>query len=201
MNAPVLSPPSPVRSISPHSLHAVLREGRPCTILDVRTPAEFESAHLPGTHALPLNELSPAALQKLALAPGTDLYLLCQSGGRARRAADQLAAAGVSGCTVVEGGLDACITAGLPVERGASSVLPLMRQVQIVIGLVSGIGAALAVWKHPLFGLIPLFTGAGLLFAGLTGTCGLALLLARMPWNQRGSKPGAATSCCSGGAQ
>ena len=200
MNAPVLSPPSPVRSISPAALRALLRDGRPCAVLDVRTPAEFDSAHLPGAHALPLNELSPAALQKLALAPDAPLYLLCQSGGRARRAADQLAAAGVPGCTVVEGGLDACISAGLPVERGASPVLPLMRQVQIVIGLVSGIGAALAVWKDPLFALVPLFTGTGLLFAGLTGTCGLALLRARMPWNQRGSKP-AATSCCSGGAQ
>jgi hypothetical protein len=106
-------------------------------------------------------------------------------------------------CCVVEGGLEAWTAAGLPVERGASRVLPLMRQVQIVIGLVSGVGAALAIWKHPLFALIPLGTGAGLLFAGLTGTCGLALLLARMPWNQRassnaGGAPGAkaAPSCC-----
>lgn len=200
MNAPALSSPASVRSIAPESLGALLRSGRSCAILDVRTPAEFDAAHLADTHLVPLSELSPAVLSKLQIPSGSELYLLCQSGGRARRAAEQLAAAGVSGCTVVEGGLEAWMAAGLPVERGSGSVLPLMRQVQIVIGLVSGVGAALAIWKHPLFGLIPLFTGAGLLFAGLTGTCGLALLLARMPWNQRRTRP-AAGSCCAGGAQ
>jgi hypothetical protein len=81
-------------------------------------------------------------------------------------------------------------------------VLPLMRQVQIVIGAVSGVGAALALAGDKRFALIPLVTGAGLLFAGLTGTCGLALLLAKMPWNRGDvfkksvSYPKVGASCC-----
>jgi hypothetical protein len=105
--------------------------------------------------------------------------------------------------------MEAWVAAGLPVEKGATRVLPLMRQVQLVIGLVSGTGAALAVWKHPLFALIPLFMSAGLVFAGATGYCGLALLLARMPWNRRpgdgtaqtGTRTGAASCCTPAGGQ
>jgi hypothetical protein len=106
--------------------------------------------------------------------------------------------------------MEAWVAAGLSVEKGTSRVLPLMRQVQLVIGLVSGTGAALAIWKHPLFALIPLFMSAGLVFAGATGYCGLALLLARMPWNRqprggagRGGPPATAASCCAtaGGQQ
>ena len=73
---------------------------------------------------------------------------------------------------------------GLPVERGESKVLPLMRQVQIVVGFLSATGAALALGVNVRFAIIPLLTGCGLLFAGLTGTCGMALLLAKMPWNR-----------------
>jgi hypothetical protein len=74
--------------------------------------------------------------------------------------------------------------AGLPVNRGESKVLPLMRQVQIAVGLVSAVGAALALGVDPRFAIVPLVMGCGLLFAGVTGFCGLALLLAKMPWNK-----------------
>jgi hypothetical protein len=82
--------------------------------------------------------------------------------------------------------------AGLPVDRGQSRVLPLMRQVQITVGLISGAGAVLALAVNPLFAIIPLVTGCGLLFAGITGTCGMALLLAKMPWNRAQS----CGACC-----
>jgi len=87
---------------------------------------------------------------------------------------------------LVEGGTQAWIDAGLPVNRGESKVLPLMRQVQIVVGLVSAVGAGLALAVNPWFALLPLVTGCGLLFAGIAGFCGLALVLARMPWNKSG---------------
>lgn len=163
-----------------------LELGVPCRILDVRTAPEFEAAHLRSSMNHPLDVLNPEDLRQ-ALSQDGPLYVMCQAGGRAGRAGQILAKAGVSS-HVVEGGLDAWIAAGFPVERGASRVLPLMRQVQIVVGLVSGAGSALALFKNPLFALIPLGMGAGLLFAGLTGTCGLALLLARMPWN-RSARP------------
>ena len=102
--------------------------------------------------------------------------------------------AGFDRCVLVEGGTQAWIDAGLPVIRGTSKTLPLMRQVQIVVGLVSATGAALALAVNHRFAIIPLLMGCGLLFAGLTGTCGLALLLAKMPWNRAATcEP---VSCC-----
>jgi fatty acid desaturase len=93
-----------------------------------------------------------------------------------------------------KGARRAWIDAGLPTERAQSTVLPLMRQVQITVGLISAAGAALALAVNPLFAIIPLVMGCGLLFAGLTGMCGLALLLAKMPWNRAQS----CGSCCEG---
>jgi rhodanese-related sulfurtransferase len=168
----------------------------------VRSPAEYDAAHLPGSVLLPLDQLRPDRLRELQIPLEGDFFVLCQSGGRARKAARQLAASGFLRSWVVEGGLDACIQAGLTVDRGTRAVLPLMRQVQIVIGTVSSAGAGLALLKDPRFAVIPLFTGLGLLFAGLTGTCGLALLLARMPWNRRRAGAGAGDKgggCCTVG--
>ena len=196
------APVSPQR-VFPAAVASLLQAGSPCRILDVRSRGEWESAHLAGATLQPLDVLDPADWGgRPGGEPPAPLFVLCQAGGRATRAAGMLCAAGVP-CSVIEGGLDAWRAAGLPVVQGKSKVLPLMRQVQIVIGLVSGVGSALAVWKHPLFGLIPLAMGAGLLFAGLSGTCGLALLLARMPWNRgtqgsasSASHPQPAASCC-----
>jgi rhodanese-related sulfurtransferase len=201
MNATENLPPrvSPGR-IQPDQLAALLRNGNQALLLDVRSPAEYDAQHVAGTHLQPLDSLDPAEWARRS-AEGP-LYVFCQSGGRASRAANLLAAQGVT-CSVVDGGVEAWSAAGLPVEKAASKVLPLMRQVQLVIGLVSGTGAALAVWKHPLFALIPLFTSAGLVFAGATGYCGLAMLMARMPWNRRRNTDGknsqyapATASCC-----
>ena len=85
---------------------------------------------------------------------------------------------------LVEGGTQAWMEAGLPVDRGETGVLSLLRQTQIAVGAVSAGGALLALAAHPWFALIPLVTGCGLLVAGLTGFCGLALVLAKMPWNR-----------------
>ncbi len=197
------APSSTPQSVSPAAVALLLQAGKPCQILDVRSRGEWESAHVDGAVLQPLDVLDRAQWSGREVSgPQAPLFILCQAGGRAARAASVLSAAGVP-CSVIEGGLDAWKAAGLPVVFGKSKVLPLMRQVQIVIGLVSGVGSALAVWNHPLFGLIPLAMGAGLLFAGLSGTCGLALLMARMPWN-RGTQVSAGTasntqpaaSCC-----
>jgi rhodanese-related sulfurtransferase len=193
--------PSRVPSrIAPTHLAALLGEGRQLRLLDVRSPAEYDAQHVAGAVLQPLDALNPA--DWTGQNGGGPLYVFCQSGGRASRAAALLAQQGVD-CCVVDGGLEAWAGAGLPVEKGVSKVLPLMRQVQLVVGLVGGVGAALAVWKHPLFALVPLFMSAGLVFAGATGYCGLALLLARMPWNRRTTAGGnlptgqsASASCC-----
>ncbi|MGP8201110.1 MAG: rhodanese-like domain-containing protein [Limisphaerales bacterium] len=171
-------------SIQPLELQRLLATGAPAQLLDVRTPGEFATAHVPGAKLIPLDDLKPDAFRRERGAEEIPVYVLCQSGGRARKAIEKLERAGVQGCVLVEGGTQAWIDAGLPTERTKSSALPLMRQVQITVGFVSAVGAALALAVNPLFAIIPLVMGGGLLFAGLTGICGLALLLAKMPWNR-----------------
>jgi rhodanese-related sulfurtransferase len=182
------------RSIGVSELQRRLAAGGPALLLDVRTPGEHAAAHVPGTKLIPLDELDAAILCRERGADGTPVYVLCQSGGRAKRAIEKLERAGVQGCVLVEGGTQAWIDAGLPVARGESRVLPLMRQVQITVGFFSAVGAALAVFVDAKFALIPLVVGCGLLFAGLTGFCGLAMLLAKMPWNKAPNCD--STSCC-----
>ncbi len=179
-------------SIAPGELHRALTAGAPAQLLDVRTPAEFAAAHVRGAKLIPLDDLDPAAFARRRGAEESPVYVLCQSGGRARKAIERLERAGVRGCVLVEGGIQGWMDAGLPVERGQSRVLPLMRQVQITVGFISAAGAVLALASDPLFAIIPLVMGCGLLFAGLSGLCGLALVLAKMPWNRA---PGCG-SCC-----
>lgn len=171
------------RTITPAELYARACEGGPLEILDVRTPAEFAGAHVGGAKPLPLGDLDAEAFARIRRA-GSPLYVICQGGTRARTAIEMLRRAGCEDGVLVEGGTHAWIDAGLPVVRGTSKVLPLMRQVQIVVGAVSAIGALLALTVNPWFAAVPLLTGCGLLIAGLTGMCGMALLLARMPWNR-----------------
>jgi rhodanese-related sulfurtransferase len=171
-------------SIQPLQLQRLLAAGGPVQLLDVRTPGEFAAAHVPGARLIPLDDLDAGAFQRQGGANDRPLYVLCQSGGRARRAIEKLERAGVRGCVLVEGGTQGWMDAGLPVNRGRSRVLPLMRQVQITVGLISAVGVVLALAANPLFAVIPLVTGCGLVFAGITGTCGMALLLAKMPWNR-----------------
>ena len=177
--------------IAPRELHQLLRSGAALELLDVRTPGEFSNAHVPGARLIPLDDLDAAAFLRQR-APEKTIYILCQSGGRARKAIERFRCAGFEDCVLVEGGTQAWMDAGLPVNRGESKVLPLMRQVQIVVGAITTTGAALALTVNPWFVLIPLAMGCGLLFAGITGFCGLALVLTKMPWNRIGNR----NSCC-----
>lgn len=171
-------------SITPKNLHQLRESGSSVELLDVRTPPEFANAHVAGAKLVPLNQLDPKAFLAQRGKDSQPLYVLCQAGGRAAKAIEGFRQVGFENAILVEGGTQAWIDAGLPIERGETKVLPLMRQVQIVIGLFSGLGAILALTVNPLWALLPLFTGAGLVFAGVTGICGLALLMAKAPWNK-----------------
>jgi rhodanese-related sulfurtransferase len=174
----------PGSAVSPRELHRRLAAGGSAELLDVRTPGEYAAAHVSGARLLPLGELDAAAFLRQRGANDNPIYVLCQSGGRARRAIEQFKSAGFDGCVLVEGGTQGWMDAGLPVNRSEGRGLPLMQQVQVTVGLISATGAVLALALNPWFALIPLVTGCGLLFAGLTGFCGLALLLAKLPWNR-----------------
>jgi rhodanese-related sulfurtransferase len=180
--------------VSPAELNHRLAAGPAADLLDVRTPAEFAAVHLPGARLVPLDALDAAAYLTQRAAPERPLYVICQSGGRARQAIEKFRRAGFDHCVLLEGGTQAWFDAGFPVERGPGRVLPLMQQVQITVGFISAAGALLALTINPYFAILPLVTGCGLIFAGTTGICGLAMLLAKMPWNQ--SVQYAGTSCC-----
>ena len=179
-------------TVSPAALAAILSTADLHELLDVRTPPEYASAHVPGARLMPLNELNVEAVLARHES-GSPIYVLCQAGERARTAIERFQRAGCDDCVLVEGGTQGWIDAGLPVHRGSSRVLPIMRQVRIVVGSLSAIGAALALTVNPWFAILPLFLGCGLLFAGITGTCGMALVLARMPWNRGNER---CSQCC-----
>lgn len=154
-------------------------------IVDVRTSGEFKSVHVRGAVNLPLDEIGGERLAQVA--GDGPVYVVCQSGQRSRKACEKLRAEGVA-CemVVVKGGTAAWDRAGYPVERDASGPISLERQVRIAAGSLVAIGVALAALSSPWWLILPGFIGCGLVFAGVTGTCGMGMLLAKMPWNRAG---------------
>jgi rhodanese-related sulfurtransferase len=149
-------------------------------LIDVRTPAEFGALHAKGAVNIPLDKLEPGAL---AHCNGSPIYFICKSGVRAQKAMDKLRESGFSNMVQVEGGTDAWKSAGLPIEQGKKA-LGLEQQVRIVAGSMALVGAAVVLAGQPLGLILVGFMGAGMVFAGITDTCGMAMLLAKMPWNQ-----------------
>jgi rhodanese-related sulfurtransferase len=176
-----------VATISPTQLADLRRRGESVTLIDVRTPAEYGEVHVEGARNVPLDRLDPKDISATHAGQGP-LYFICRSGGRSQKACEKLLAAGVADVVSVEGGTSACETAGLPVIRGKKA-MSLERQVRIAAGALVAAGAALGAfgpdetWRNIGLGLAG-FVGAGLVFAGITDTCGMAMLIARMPWNQ-----------------
>jgi rhodanese-related sulfurtransferase len=182
------------KSVSPGELNQIITSCGPVELIDVRTPGEFASAHVPGARLLPLDELDAAAFLQQRGKADQPVYILCQSGGRARKAIEKLQQAGFGGGVLVEGGTQAWIDAGLPVTRGGAGVISLERQVRIAAGSLVLTGVLLAYFVHPGFIALSAFVGAGLVFAGITDWCGMGLLLAKLPWNQKSAC--ASGSCC-----
>jgi rhodanese-related sulfurtransferase len=182
-----------VSTISPAQLGELCRAGKNIELIDVRTPVEFREVHLEMARNVPLDQLDVAALIKAR--NGSDhepLYFICRAGGRGQQACEKFLNAGFSSVVNVEGGTLACVEAGLPVVRGRKAV-SLERQVRIAAGSLVLLGAALGWFLSPAFIGLSAFVGAGLIFAGITDTCGMGMILARMPWNQCGPKT---KSCC-----
>jgi len=174
----------------------LIESGQTLNILDVRTPGEFARVHASGAWLMPLHELDPAAVAARRRRADEPIYVICQSGGRAAKACQRLHEVGVGKVYCIEAGTAAWEQLGLPVERGSARVISLERQVRIAAGLLVLLGMSLGWSVHPFFLVIPAFVGAGLVFAGVTDYCGMALLLGKMPWNCRGP----AAACQSGGS-
>ncbi len=174
-------------------LNTDLQSGKRVALIDVRTPAEHGEVHIPGSHLMPLDRLDPAAV-KVAAGQADQCVLVCRSGKRAEQAYQKLQATGCGNLSILEGGVTAWESAGLSVNRGEKAI-SLERQVRIAAGLLVLTGVILGTWVHPGFYGLSAFVGAGLTFAGITDWCGMAMLLAKMPWNQRSGIKCAGNSC------
>lgn len=177
--------------ISPQALVSLRQSNPDLELIDVRTPAEFGELHVDFARNVPLDRLDVAQLKANRTGQASrPLYVVCRSGGRSKMACEKLVAAGFDNIVDVAGGTLACEAAGLPVVRGAK-VMSLERQVRIAAGSLVVLGAALGFGIHPGFYGLSAFVGAGLVFAGITDTCAMGMLIAKLPWNQRSSNAAA----------
>ncbi|MDO8805035.1 MAG: rhodanese-like domain-containing protein [Elusimicrobiota bacterium] len=161
-------------------------------ILDVREQDEFSAEHIPGSVWVPFSQFTHAAPGVLQSMTGRKILLMCRSGSRAKLALGQITQLGFGGqltAEVYEGGILEWASKGKPVVTGRSGHLPLMRQVHLTAGLLVLLSVLLGFGVDQRIFWAAAFIGAGLAFAGLTGFCGLAKLLALMPWNKAGPAP------------
>ena len=173
-----------IPTFSPRALSNRIAEGY-VRIIDVRTPAEFRQKRIHDSENIPLDKLNSSTLAHLKSSTnGTLFCLTCQSGIRSEHAATKLSKAGIENIYLLTGGLDNWTHENLPIEEKGGAI-PLDQQVRIAIGMLILAGTlACFLTKDFRWLAAPAFFGAGLVFSGITGFCGLARILAIMPWNR-----------------
>lgn len=170
------------------TLNEKLKTEKP-QLIDVRERAEFAGGRVAGAKSLPLGELEKRLSELDRIKP---IYVMCRTGRRSSKAQQKLKAFGFSNVTNVAGGFEAWKNEGLPTERDANAPWALERQVRFAAGSLVLIGVLASVLIHPYSVWLAGFVGAGLVFAAVTDTCAMAMLLAKMPWNKQ---PAAACGC------
>lgn len=154
----------------------------PMPIIDVREPDEFNAQFIPGSQNVPLGLIEQDSFKDIP--KDQKVFLICQSGRRSQLACKLLKSQGYDQVFSVEGGIKACAKdSDLVVKK--SRHLPIMRQVHLVAGFLIVLALLLSQWVHPYFILVSGLVGLGLVFSGLTGHCGMAMLLSKMPWNRQ----------------
>ncbi|MFC7245262.1 rhodanese-like domain-containing protein [Catellatospora aurea] len=153
-------------------------------LVDVRTPGEYETAHIAGAVNLPLDRVD-SHLQDVVAAAGTTMVIICQSGNRAEQCRTKLATAGLTNVAVMTGGMNAWLAEGCPVVRGRRR-WSLERQVRLAAGGIVVASVLVSVWV-PAARYLAGFIGAGLTFAALTDTCAMGMMLSRLPYNRPAS--------------
>ena len=169
-----------LHALTPQEAARRLRDGK-AILVDIREADEYARTHVAGAVSQPLSRWDSA---HLTIHPEADVIFTCKSGMRTAGACDRLAARIDGPAYVLQGGVDGWVKAGLPVVTDARQPLELMRQVQITAGLLVLLGVVLGFLVAPGFFGLSAFVGAGLTFAGATGFCGMARLLAFAPWNR-----------------
>ncbi len=169
------------KNVTPDELDELLHdEDKDEVLIDVRTPAEYESGHIKEAENKPLANIKNASEYLKEI--GT-VYVNCGSGMRSKQACEILASEGVN-VVNIKGGLTAWMKDGFGVEGGGRKAIPIMRQVLIVAGTLVLVGMVLGYWYSEYLYLLSAFVGAGLLFAGVSGICTMSNILSKMPWNK-----------------
>jgi rhodanese-related sulfurtransferase len=171
--------PSILHTIDAPTLYQRLQENS-VVLVDVREPGEFRGEHIAGATCVPLSQFNLSQLPPR----GDRLVLYCQSGTRTKEAARRLFEAGWSNVTHLGGGILAWKELNYPIVVDRKAPISIMRQVQLIAGSLVLIGTILGALVSPWFLVLSGFVGAGLTVAGATGTCMMARLLARLPYNQ-----------------
>lgn len=171
-----------MKQIVANEMQRLLEQGQELRIVDVRSPAEFRVENVPGSINLPLNELEESISQAV---PDRHerIHLICASGARSGKACDLLDSLGYTDVVSIKGGITDWKKVGFELSLGEGGI-SIERQVRIAAGGLVLLGVGMSYLLHPAFIGLSAFVGAGLVFAGTTGTCGMEKLLARMPWNK-----------------
>lgn len=163
-------------------LEKALSEDGGCMVIDVREYPEYAAGRIPQARLMPLALVERRASE---IDHSKPIYVICRTGRRSREAQAKLSALGFTDVRNVRGGMQAWQKANLPVEKDENAVWDLERQVRFAAGLLVLAGVLLAVFVNLYFVALAGFIGAGLMFAAITNTCGMGMILSRMPWNQR----------------
>lgn len=170
-------------TITPSQLAEISKSGKSIHLIDVRTPVEYREVHLEIAKNIPLDQLDAGAVAKAHGESGEPIYLICRSGNRSKMACDKFIQAGFTNVVNVEGGTLGALDCGLSVARGKKA-MSLECQVRIAAGFLVFSGVMLGTFVNPWFYALSGFVGAGLMFAGITDTCAMGMIIAKMPWNQ-----------------
>lgn len=171
-----------VRTVSPSEAQELMKNGS--ILVDIRESAEFLREHVPDAVFLPLSEIV-AGKNVVNVSIYHPVIFHCLAGSRTTQNADVLIrAAAPASIVLLSGGINAWKSASLPTIEDKKYPLPIMRQVQIVAGILILTGVLMGYAIDKSFFLLSGFIGAGLLFAGVSGWCGMAVLLSKMPWNK-----------------
>lgn len=175
--------------VSPAEVFKLIESNKPLFLVDVREPGEYRREHVAQAVLFPCSALEPTKVVEAA--QKKDIYVMCLSGGRSSGASKKIeeavkASSGAHTNTVynVTGGISSWRAANLPVVEDKKAPLPIIRQVHIIASSLVISGALLGRFFHPNFFFLPLFVGCGLMISGVTGFCGMALILAKLPYNK-----------------
>ncbi len=172
-----------MKEMSVHELAQRHRRGETLEVIDVRTPAEYRQVHIPFAKNIPLESFDPEEYAGKRCDASIPVVIVCRTGRRAATACEQLKRSGLENAFVLTGGTNAWESDGHEVVRGRKA-MSLEQQVRIAAGGMVFAGTLVGAFVHPILLAIPAFVGAGLVYAGVTDSCPMAMLIARMPWNQ-----------------